>query len=335
MTAVADRLSIAFQTNKDLAQYAELGARVEHYGFGTVSVYSDLMFQPPLTALIAIAAATQRVRLGPACLNPFTLHPVEIAGQIAVLDAASNGRAYLGLARGAWLDSLGLTPARPVTAIRETIAVVRHLLGAEQGAFEGELFRLQQNQRLQYPVVRADVPIMIGTWSPRLAALAGELAAEVKVGGSANPDMVAVMQGWISDGARRAGRTRHEIGIALGAVTVVDEDGERARSMARVEVARYLPVVAALDTTKPVDPELLARIAGAVSRDDFTAASACISDELLERFAFAGTPTDIVARVETILAAGATRIEFGTPHGLTARSGIDLLGKRVLPHFCG
>ena len=39
-------------------------------------------------------------------LNPYTLHPMEIAGQIAVLDLATHGRAYLGLARGSWLDQL-------------------------------------------------------------------------------------------------------------------------------------------------------------------------------------------------------------------------------------
>ena len=53
-----------------------------------VSVYADLMFQPPLPALLEIAAATDAVRLGPACLNPFSLHPFEIAGQIAALDLA-------------------------------------------------------------------------------------------------------------------------------------------------------------------------------------------------------------------------------------------------------
>src|SRR5919199_2685954 len=140
--AAVERLSIAFQSDKALGEYAELGALVEGYGFGTVSVYADLLFQPPLPALLAIAGATRRIRLGPACLNPYTLHPVEIAGQIAALDAASGGRAYLGLARGAWLDSLGVAPRRPVTTIREAVAVVRHLLRGERAPFDGEVFRL-------------------------------------------------------------------------------------------------------------------------------------------------------------------------------------------------
>ena len=47
-------------------------------------------------------------------MNPYTLHPVEIAGQIAFLDAVSGGRAYLGLSPGAWLASVGITQARPL-----------------------------------------------------------------------------------------------------------------------------------------------------------------------------------------------------------------------------
>jgi 5,10-methylenetetrahydromethanopterin reductase len=39
----------------------------------------------------------------------------------------------------------------------------------------------------------------------------------------------------------------------------------------------------------------------------------------------------VAAQAEALFAAGATRIEFGTPHGLTAADGIELLGRRVLP----
>jgi hypothetical protein len=31
------------------------------------------------------------------------------------------------------------------------------------------------------------VPLLVGTWAPRLAVFAGEAAQELKVGGSANP----------------------------------------------------------------------------------------------------------------------------------------------------
>jgi 5,10-methylenetetrahydromethanopterin reductase len=326
-------LSIAFQSDKSPSDYAELGALVEDYGFGTVSVYGDLLFQPPLPALLHIAGATRRIRLGPACLNPYTLHPVEIAGQIAALDAASAGRAYLGLARGAWLDSLGITDPRPLTTLREAIAVVQHLLRGERAPFTGQVFRLGAHHALQYPVLRADVPLLIGAWGAKLATLAGATATEVKVGGSANPTVVGIIRAAVSRGEAAAGRPTSSVGIALGAVTVVDEDGARARELARQEVARYLPVVAALDRTVAVEPLLLARVDEQVRAGDFRAAGALIGAELLDRFAFAGTPEQIVRQTEAILAAGAARVEFGTPHGLNNREGLRLLGTRVLPAF--
>ncbi len=327
------RLSIAFQTDKSPEEYVELAQIAERAGFDTVSVYHDLFFQPAIHPLLLMARATERVRLGPAALNPFTLHPVEIAGQIAALDAASGGRAYLGLARGAWLDSLGIAQRRPVDTIREAIAVVRHLLRGERTAFEGRVYRLNEHHQLQYPVARPDVPVLIGAWGPRLAALAGEVAAELKVGGSTNPAMVPVISERLAPGAARAGRSPADVGIVLGAVTVVDEDGARAQAKAREEVARYLPVVAGLAAAVCVEPDLLARVDAAVRRGDLAGAGALIPDDLLDRFAFSGTPAQVARQAEAILAAGASRVEFGTPHGLTPREGLRLLGEQVLPRF--
>jgi 5,10-methylenetetrahydromethanopterin reductase len=327
----ASQLSVAFQSDKRLAEYGELAVIVERYGFGVVSIYGDLMFQPPLPALLAMATATSRIKLGPACLNPFTLHPMEIAGQIAMLDAASHGRAYLGLSRGAWLESIGIRPPRPITALRETAEIVRRLISGERDEFAGEIFSLEAHHALQYPVERSAVPLLIGTWGPRTAALAGEVASEVKVGGSANPSMVSAMRKWITVGTTSSGRLPSDVGIVLGAVTVVDRDGKAARARARTEVARYLAVVGPFDPTVSIEPELLARIQSAVLLDDFVGAGALIPDSLLDRFALAGTPDQVAEQTYDILAAGATRVEFGTPHGLSAREGLRLLGEQVLP----
>ena len=117
----------------------------------------------------------------------------------------------------------------------------------------------------------------------------------------------------------------------MGAVTVVDEDGAAARALARREVALYLPVVAELDPTLQIDPEVLSAVKVAAANYDFESASRYISDDLLAAFALAGTPADIIAQSEALFAAGASRIEFGTPHGLTADSGLRLLGEKVLP----
>jgi len=324
VTRPGRELGLGLQTNKRPGEYAALARLAEDGGFDVVTAFNDLWFQPALPALLEIAGATKRVRLGPSCLNPFTLHPVEIAGQVAALDRVSDGRAFLGLAAGTWLESLGIDHVKPVTAVREAWEVVRRLLAGDDSGFAGELFAVPPGERLRYPVARSNVPLLVGTWSPRLAAFAGEAANELKVGGSASPAVVPVMRERLGgDG----------VGIVLGAVTVVDEDGDRARAAARREVAMYVDVVGALDPTTPLEPELLERIGTLVAAGEHDAAGALISADVLARFAFAGTPGDVADQAEAVLAAGALRVDFGTPHGLDERHGVELLCREVLPRL--
>jgi 5,10-methylenetetrahydromethanopterin reductase len=303
----ARELGLGLQSNKRPGAYAALAASAEDAGFDVITVFNDLFFQPALPALLEIARATERVRVGPSCLNPFTVHPVEIAGQTAALDLESNGRAFLGLAAGAWLDRIGVDASRPLTAIREAWEVVRRLLAGDDSGFAGQRFSLEPGDTLGYEPLRREVPLLVGTWSPRLTAFAGEHAAELKLGGCANPAMVRLARERLGSSGTR---------IVVGAVTVVDEDDAAARALAREEVALYLPVVAGHDPTVEVDvdaPE--------------------ISDEVLDLFAFAGSPERIAAHAEALFAAGADRVEFGTPHGIDERRGVELLGAQVLPRL--
>jgi 5,10-methylenetetrahydromethanopterin reductase len=289
------------QSDEPPGAYAALGRRAEEAGFDVVSVFHDLLFPPAIAPLLEIAAATEHVQIGPAALNPYTLHPVEIAGQIAALDHASNGRAYLGLVQGAWLDELGLDQRRPLTALREAVEIVRRLLGGDRSGFAGERFRLAAGTGLRYEPHRPAVPLMLGTWRPRTAAYAGEVADEVKIGGCANPDMVRLMRRWIGNDA---------VGVVVGAVTVVDEDGDLARERARDEVGMYLDIVGNLDPTLELEPGEPAP---------------------LDRFVIAGTPEEVAEHARRLYDAGAARVEFGTPQGLTTMTGVELLASRVLP----
>ncbi|MGZ4439177.1 MAG: LLM class flavin-dependent oxidoreductase [Gaiellaceae bacterium] len=293
-------LGLGLQTDKRPEEYVELARLAEGAGFDVVSTFHDLLFQPAIAPLVLIAQATERVRVGAAALNPFTLHPVEIAGQIAALDLISNGRAYLGLVQGAWLDALGLREERPLTALREAVEIVRRLFARDLGGFEGERFSLAPGRGFEFEPLRAEVPLLIGTWGPKTAAYAGEVAQELKVGGTANPDLIPVVRKWIGN---------DEVGIVVGAVTVVDEDGDAARARAREEVQRYLPVVGKRDPTfEGREPPL-------------------------DRVTIAGTPEEVIRHGERLFEAGVKRIDFGTPQGLTSRRGVELLAERVAPYF--
>jgi 5,10-methylenetetrahydromethanopterin reductase len=282
------------------AAYEEIARRAEAAGVDVISVFHDLLYQPALAPLLLMARVTERVRLGPAALNPFTLHPYEIAGQTAMLDLVSNGRAYLGLVKGAWLDRLGLDEARPLRALQEAVEIVRKLLAGDTSGVAGTRFTLQPGTALAYERARPAVPLLIGTWGERTAAWAGRVADELKIGGSASPDLVPVVRGWAGPSPR----------IVVGCVTVVDEDGAWARERARAAVAPYLEVVAGLDPTLDLRPG---------------------QEPPLERFAIAGTPEQVAARVVELWDAGVDRVELGTPQGRSTPEGVRLICERVLP----
>jgi 5,10-methylenetetrahydromethanopterin reductase len=276
-----------------------------------------------------MARATSRVQLGVAAVNPFTCHPVNIAGNIALVDEAAGGRAYLGVARGAWLDFVGLHPKRGVAALAEALKCIRHLLRRSTTPLGGEFFPLAGGDTLRWPVQRPEIPFLLGTWGEQtIRACSGEIAA-VKIGGSANPSVIPHFRRVIDSAAAAVGRSGGEIEIVIGAVCVVDEDGAAARALARREVALYLPVVAELDPTLDLDPSLVGAIKQAAGRYDY--AGALISDELLRRFAFGGTPQEVAEHAAELFAAGADRVEFGTPHGIQPQTGLRLLGETVLP----
>ena len=123
--------------------------------------------------------------------------------------------------------------------------MVEQLLRAERSPYS-EHFHLEPQHALRYAVERSRVPLLVGRLGRRTLELAGERVDEVKIGGSANPDIVPVVADWIATGAGRAGRDPNAVGICLGAVTIVDEDRAMARAMIRRQMALYLPVVAAL-----------------------------------------------------------------------------------------
>src|SRR5579859_7607786 len=323
---------IAFQTDKTPSEYRALAALVDHFGFDVLSVYGDLPYQPSFSALLLMTSELRRARLGPACISPSRMTPTDVAGELSLLDWLSDGRAYLGVARGAWLSRHGIRERTPfLAAIRETIEITQRLLLGIDDAYEGQVFKIAAGVRLPYPVRRTRIPILIGTWGEKMAGLAGELADEVKLGGCANPDMIPVVRRWIAEGERRAGRPPGSCQVVVGAVTVVDEDRRAARAYVKRDLALYLPVVAALDPTIQIEPELLEQIGALVAINEQNKAAALISDDILAKFALAGLPAEVLAQAQALYDAGAKRVEFGTLHGLRAADGIELLGKRVLP----
>jgi 5,10-methylenetetrahydromethanopterin reductase len=325
-------ISIAFQTDKTAQQYIVLAKQVDHYDFDAVTVYCDAPFHPAFAALLIMAPHINKARIGPAAIPPSRIHPIDIAAQTALLADLAAGGVYIGFARGAWLEDHGIAEIKPaIQAIRESVEATQYMLSGKTGGYQGQIYQIAAHVKAPYPLPDGKIPILIGTWGKALCAVAGEIADEVKIGGTANPDVVPVIRDYIAVGEKRSGRAIGTVGIVAGAVTVVDDDRERARQAARRSVALYLPVVTPLDPTVSVEPELMARVREHVNADDLDSAAKLISDDLLDRFAFSGDTDDLIKQAEALFDAGASRVEFGTPHGLIPSEGVRLIGERVIP----
>ena len=326
-------LSIAFQTDKRAQEYIDLAKLVDKYSFDAVTVYCDAPFHPSYAPLMLMAPHIKRARIGPAGVPPSRMHPLDIAAQTALLSDLAAGGVYIGLVRGGWLADHGIRELQPpIQALREAIAIIRKTLAGESAGYDGRVYQIAAHVRAPYPLPQAKIPLQIGTWGEKLAALAGEVADEVKIGGSANPDVLPVIADYIATGEARADRPKGAVKLVIGAVSVIDEDRDLARWVARKSVALYLPIVSRLDPTLAIDPELMARVQAHVNAGEDDAAARLVPDDILDRFVFAGNPRDVISQCEALYDAGAQRIELGTPHGAReAATGIHLIGSQVIP----
>ncbi|HSA91634.1 MAG TPA: LLM class flavin-dependent oxidoreductase [Terriglobales bacterium] len=330
---MAIRFSIAFQGSKPLKEYIRLARMVEQYDFDAITVYDDLMFKPTWPILTLIAEHTERVQVGPAIVHPFLVHPAYTAGNLAELDEISEGRAILGIGRGAFYEFLGIHPERPITAVREAIRLIRRLLAGDRTPFQGQVFTATPEASLRWKPLRADVPIFVGTWGPKMCQVAGELATETKSDCLWNPDYVKIIRQNIDMGARRAGRDPKDIGIAAGPLCAISNDREAARKMARLALAVYLPYLHPMTEVAGIAPEEIRRVREAAARGNFEEGATYVSDLSVQKCSVAGRPSDVIPQMETMIAAGVTHIAFGHPLGPDFEQALHLIGREIIPRF--
>jgi alkanesulfonate monooxygenase SsuD/methylene tetrahydromethanopterin reductase-like flavin-dependent oxidoreductase (luciferase family) len=125
------------------------------------------------TTLAALAASTERVRLGPLVAATAFHPPGLIARMGATIDEISAGRFVLGLGTG-WNETefraFGIPFDHSVARFEEAFEIVRRLLAGERVTFEGRYHRVEDAVLLPPPARR--VPLLVGTTGPRVMAAA-------------------------------------------------------------------------------------------------------------------------------------------------------------------
>jgi probable F420-dependent oxidoreductase len=162
----------------------------EDVGFDSVFVpehhmMPDGYLPAPAVLLSAIAARTQRLRLGTAILQLPLWHPVHVAEQWAVLDNVSEGRAILGVGLGLVEPEFrlfGLDVKEAVPRFNEQLEIIRRAWTEEKLSFRGRFYELDEVSITPRVVQRPHPPIWIGAMSEAALKRAGRLGT-----------------GWISD----------------------------------------------------------------------------------------------------------------------------------------
>ncbi len=125
------------------------------------------------TTATALAAVTERIRLGHLVLANGFRHPALLAKMAITLDHVSRGRVSLGLGTGSWAEEfrqIGLPfPSDAVRAseLDEAIAVVKRLFVEEHVDFAGRHYRLAGVPSLPRPVQTPHPPIHVGGAGPK------------------------------------------------------------------------------------------------------------------------------------------------------------------------
>jgi 5,10-methylenetetrahydromethanopterin reductase len=312
---------VELSTDRPVDAVVSLGERAEAAGFDSVFASSHYNNRDPFLALGRLAAVTDAASLGPAAANPYDVHPARLASQVATLEEVSGGRAVCGLGAGdrSTLRNLGVERERPLRRVLETTRVSRILWRGERVTHQGTF--VCEDAGLNY--APGKVPVYVGAQGPEMLRMAGKHADGVLVN-AAHPREVAWARERIADG--EADRVREEdVDVAAYVSVSVAEDGAAARQAAR-------PVVAFVAAGAPeralarhdIDRERARRVGAAIEAGDFSAAGAAVSDAMLEAFCAAGTPAEIEARVDDLL-AHADGIVAAAPLGPDEARAIDLL----------
>jgi probable F420-dependent oxidoreductase len=133
--------------------------------------------------LPALAAVTERVRIG-TLVSPTSIHhPALLAKRAATIDQLSGGRFVLGLGAGWQLNehhAYGIElepPGKRVSRFEEAITIVRSMLADDTTTFSGEFYTFIDAPADPKPV-QAPLPLLVGTRGPRMLRITARHANE-------------------------------------------------------------------------------------------------------------------------------------------------------------
>ena len=167
-------------------------------------------------ALSAVAAVTDRLKIGTGITLVAQHDPIWLAKKVASLDMISNGRFEFGIGYG-WnreeMASHGVDYRTRYPLVAEKIGLMKALWTQERASYEGEMVRLEESWAWPKPVQRPHPPIIMGSaGGPKsFTAIADYCDGWMPVG----PRNFAARIATLHDYLERAGRDPSEVEIGV------------------------------------------------------------------------------------------------------------------------
>lgn len=297
------RLGIELPPNLTMAEKVDLAVWGEQQGFDDIWVV-EISDPEPFVMLTAIAAQTERVRLGTAIVPMGTRTVPLLASAAGSMSEISGGRFALGLgvsSKAILHGWHGIDPGRPLGRTRETVGLLRDVLAGGRSDVDGEYVR-SKGFRLRRPPEEPP-PIVLAAMNEKMLELAGEIADGVLLN-FLSVDAVPLALDAVRRGMERAGRTETPELAMMVPCTVTDRPDEARRLFADA-VAFYLsapPYQRAL--TWYGWGEEVERAKAAWATGDIERVRSGVSDEFIDSLGAFGSAEHCHARLQEYWDAG-------------------------------
>ena len=282
-------------------------------GYDDVWIGDGGGMQDGLTLAGAVAARTSHLRVCTGIVPVYTRPAAVLATSAQAINAIAPGRFALGL--GSSTEAMvarwyGRDFVKPVTAVRETIEVLREIFAGRKTDFEGQVIR-SSGFRLLEPI-QGEIPILGAAMGPKMLEMVGEFGDGVVLNNFTPLARIPWALEHLDAGAKRAGRRVEDLEVASRVALTVTDDHEAARELFRREVYNY--------GSTEIYRNIIARIGfGAVAeqlaegfrRGDRKAILAAIPDELVETLFTWGGEAACQQRVREFVKAGVTTVGIG------------------------
>lgn len=309
-----ERAALYLQDAHDLRDGLDYARYAEDHGFEAIWQAESRLVRDAIVPMAAYAAVTERIKIGSGVINNWTRNIGLLASTYLTLDDLAPGRIICGI--GAWWDPLaknvGIERRKPLTAMRETVEVLRRLLNMERVTFEGEF---HQVKGIELDVVHGRkepraVPIYIGATGPQMMKLTGEIADGVVLNYCVPPAYNDDALEQLERGARESGRSLDDIDRPQLIVCSVDQDSERALETSRELLTQYLAqqphIARASGVEKGIVEQIQSILGWPATHEEIQKAKHLVPDALVERITASGTPQDARRKVQEYIDHGCT-----------------------------